>query len=121
LELIPHRPGSACLAQVIRLLAKRPGHDAAVRLIAALGSRGFEVQGSYVPIHLLDPCEKCVWDALPYADRVWTDLVELPCEPTVGLEDVERISSEVRKFCRAQTTTRFSQSTDSGSTASGTL
>lgn len=96
LELIQHQPGSACLAQVMRILAKRRGEDAAANLIARLGAAGYEVQGSYVPIHLLSTFSSCVWDSLPHADRVWADLVELPCEPDVGLTDVARIAELVK-------------------------
>lgn len=96
LELIQHQPGSACLTQVIRILAKRRGEDAASNLIARFGGAGYEVQGSYVPIHLLSPFSFCVWDRLPNADRVWADLVELPCEPDVGLDDVTRIAELVK-------------------------
>lgn len=96
IELIRHRPGSACLTQVIRLLPKRRGDDPAARLIAALGQAGYEVQGSYMPIHLLARFPQCVWDSLPYAERMWRDLVELPCEPTVSLAEVERIAAIVK-------------------------
>jgi dTDP-4-amino-4,6-dideoxygalactose transaminase len=101
LELIPHRAGSACLTQVVRVPSKKRGHDTASALIAALGDHGFEVQGSYVPLHLLGSIKGCVWDALPRTERVWADLIELPCEPSVRLSEVERISSVVAGFCRA--------------------
>jgi dTDP-4-amino-4,6-dideoxygalactose transaminase len=100
LELIPHRSGSACLTQVVRLRARWNGDDAAARLIAVLGENGYEVQGSYVPIQFLRRFERCVWDALPHTERVWADLVELPCEPSVDMNEIERISSVVKKFCR---------------------
>ena len=100
LELIPHRAGSACLTQVVRVPSKKRGHDAASALIAALGEQGFEVQGSYVPIHLLGYFKGCVWDALPHTGRVWADLVELPCAPGVSLTDVARVASVVKLFCR---------------------
>ncbi len=96
LELIPHRPSSACLTQVVRVLSKRRSEDGAARVIQALGAAGCEVQGSYMPIHLLGSFSACVWDRLPYTERVWADLVEVPCEPTVSLADVERIASIVR-------------------------
>jgi dTDP-4-amino-4,6-dideoxygalactose transaminase len=99
LELIVHRPGSACLTQVIRLLPRRAG-DRATQLIAALGAAGIEVQGSYMPIHLLGWARQAVWDSLPFTDQAWTDLIELPCEPTVRLDDVERVASIV-KHCAA--------------------
>jgi dTDP-4-amino-4,6-dideoxygalactose transaminase len=118
-ELMPHRPGSACLAQVVRVLAKKPKQDAAARLIADLVRCGYEVQGSYMPIHLLEPFEKCVWDALPCTERVWTDLIELPCEPSVSLSDVERITTLVKEFCRDPGTTGFSRSRSTRSTTSG--
>jgi len=66
-------------------------------IVHALGDSGYEIQGSYVPIHLLDSFRGCVWDRLPYAERVWTDLIELPCEPSVDLDDVERIAAIVKK------------------------
>jgi dTDP-4-amino-4,6-dideoxygalactose transaminase len=96
-ELIPHRSGSACLTQVVRVLPRRRGDDPAARLIQALGGAGYEVQGSYVPIHLLSPYEKFLRAPLPYAERVWADLVELPCEPGVSLDDVERIAAIVKQ------------------------
>ena len=92
LALIAHQPGSACLTQVVRVLPRRRGQDLASILVAALADRGYEVRGSYVPIHLLSNFGKCVWDRLPYAERVWSDLIELPCEPEVRLEDVALIA-----------------------------
>ena len=97
IELIPHRPGSACLTQVIRCLPGAGGRDAAAEVIAALGRRGYEIQGSYMPIHLLRNFSMCVWDRLPHADRIWTDLVELPCEPGMPLAHVERIAAVVKE------------------------
>jgi hypothetical protein len=97
LELIPHRSGSAWLTQVVRILPKRRGDDPAARLIETLNRAGYEVQGSYVPIHLLSPYEKFLRAPLPYAERVWADLIELPCEPGVSLDDVERIAAVVKQ------------------------
>jgi dTDP-4-amino-4,6-dideoxygalactose transaminase len=96
-ELMPHGAGSACLTQVIRLLPNRRDDDLASRLIGALGAAGYEARGSYVPIHLLSTFDRCVWDRLPYAERVWADLVELPCEPSVRLEDVGRIATIIKQ------------------------
>jgi dTDP-4-amino-4,6-dideoxygalactose transaminase len=78
-------------------LPKRRDDDLASQLIGALGAAGYEVRGSYVPIHLLSKFDRCVWDCLPYAERVWPDLVELPCEPSVCLEDVGRIAMIVKR------------------------
>lgn len=96
LKLVPHRPGSACLTQVVRVLPSGSGEDLASEVIDTLRRAGFEVQGSYVPLHLLPQ-----WDQntcrLPHVERVWGDLVELPCEPEVGLDDIERIAAVVRR------------------------
>jgi dTDP-4-amino-4,6-dideoxygalactose transaminase len=96
LQLIPQRNESACLTQVIRLMSSRRGEDLATRLIGALSNEGYEVQGSYVPIHLLPGYEQCVWDRLSDAERIWADLIELPCEPTVGLNHVKRIAEIIK-------------------------
>jgi dTDP-4-amino-4,6-dideoxygalactose transaminase len=100
LELIAHRPGSACLTQVIRVLPQR-ADDGATALIAALGEAGIEVQGSYMPIHLLGWARQAVWDRLPFTDQVWADLVELPCEPSVSMADVESIAAVVKRVLAA--------------------
>jgi dTDP-4-amino-4,6-dideoxygalactose transaminase len=100
LELISHQPGSACLTQVIRLLPGRTG-DRATALIAALGAAGIEVQGSYVPIHLLGWARQAVWDRLPFTAQVWEGLVELPCEPSVSMADVESIAALVKRILAA--------------------
>jgi dTDP-4-amino-4,6-dideoxygalactose transaminase len=96
LTLIPHHIGSACLTQVIRMPPKHRDDDESSRLISALNFAGYEVQGSYVPIHFLSQFIQCVWDRLPNAERVWADLVELPCEPNVSLDDVEQIAAIVK-------------------------
>jgi dTDP-4-amino-4,6-dideoxygalactose transaminase len=100
LVLVPHPAGSACLTQVIRVLPKFMGHDPASNLIASLRGAGFEVQGSYIPIHLLTPYEQLAVRSFPHADKIWRNLVELPCEPDVSLEHVERIASIVKKTIR---------------------
>jgi dTDP-4-amino-4,6-dideoxygalactose transaminase len=98
LELIPHRSGSACLTQVLRVRAKR--EDRAVAVIHALRRAGYEVQGSYVPIHRLSNYSMCVWDNVSYAERIWSDLIELPCEPDVQIEHLERIAAVVKAAVR---------------------
>ena len=97
LTLIAHRAGSACLTQVAHILPRRRGNDRAARVIEVLRNAGYEVQGSYVPIHLLPHYEPWLRERLPYAEGVWSDLIELPCEPEVSLNHVERISSIVRQ------------------------
>ena len=95
LTLIPHQPGSACLTQVARVLPRRCGDDPSAHLIGVLGRAGYEVQGSYIPIHLLPYYQTLARQPLPHAERVWSDLIELPCEPEVRLAHVERIASLV--------------------------
>jgi dTDP-4-amino-4,6-dideoxygalactose transaminase len=95
LQLVPHRPGSACLTQVVRVLPRRSRDDSAVRVIDALRADGYEVQGSYVPIHLLSAYQRWLRCSLPHAEAAWGDLVELPCEPEVRLQDVELIAAIV--------------------------
>jgi len=100
LELIAHQPGSACLSQVVHLSPGRRGSDLAAHLVEALRSAGYEVQGSYVPIHLVDCYQTCARQRLPYAERVWSDLIELPCEPDVSFAEVERIAGIVRRVVK---------------------
>jgi dTDP-4-amino-4,6-dideoxygalactose transaminase len=95
--LIPHRPGSACLAQVVRVLPNRRDEDLASEIIQALGRAGFEVEGSYVPIHLLPRYRQWLRGPLPHAARLWSDLIELPCEPSVSLAQVERVAAIVMR------------------------
>ncbi|HZD40243.1 MAG TPA: DegT/DnrJ/EryC1/StrS family aminotransferase [Terriglobales bacterium] len=97
LRLIPHRPGSACLAQIVRILPSRGGEDLAIHVIEALIAAGYEVQGSYVPIHLLPGHEQWAARRLRRAERIWGDLIELPCEPQVSLNHVERITAIVKR------------------------
>jgi dTDP-4-amino-4,6-dideoxygalactose transaminase len=101
LRLIPHRDGSACLTQVVRIPPLRRSQDTAALLVEKLCKTGYEVQGSYVPIHLLPGHERCKWSRLPHAEKVWADLLELPCEPEVKLDDVERMAQIIKQLLRA--------------------
>ena len=98
LQLVAHRDGSACLTQVMRVLRRRRNCDLAARVIEGLGKAGYEVQGSYVPIHLLPGHDSCKWHRLPHAEKVWEDLIELPCEPGVKLNDVARIAAVIKEL-----------------------
>jgi dTDP-4-amino-4,6-dideoxygalactose transaminase len=96
IRFITQRPGSACLTQVVRVSPRRRGQDSAARVIEGLRREGYEVQGSYVPIHLLPGFEQCVRGELWHAEKIWPDLIELPCEPTVALGHVERIAEIIK-------------------------
>ena len=102
LELVPHRRGSACLTQVVRILPKRRGEDSASEIIQALGSAGFEIQGSYVPIHLLSRYRQWFRGPLAHTERVWADLIELPCEPSVSFAHVDRIAALVTRVLHSR-------------------
>jgi len=101
LTLIPHEPGSACLTQVLRVLPEN-GDDASAAVIDALAREGYEVQGSYVPIHLIDLYRSYARKRLRHAERVWADLIELPCEPDVSFEDVERIAAIIKQTLKGK-------------------
>ena len=95
LELIPHRSGSACLAQVVRVLPRKGNRDVAAEVVNALSAAGYKVHGSYLPLHLIPGLSACVWDRLPYANRIWSDLIELPCEPSLGFDDLAQIATMI--------------------------
>jgi dTDP-4-amino-4,6-dideoxygalactose transaminase len=97
LILVPHRAGSACLTQVIGVLPRFRGHDPASDLLASLRSAGFEIQGSYIPIHLLSSYQQLAVRSFVHAEKIWTNLVELPCEPDVSLEHVQQIAWLVKQ------------------------
>jgi dTDP-4-amino-4,6-dideoxygalactose transaminase len=101
LELIPHRLGSACLTQVVRVLPRKRRRDIATDVVNALVAEGYGVHGSYVPLHLIPTLGACVWDRLPHADRIWSDLIELPCEPSLSFDDLARITTIVAAVANA--------------------
>jgi dTDP-4-amino-4,6-dideoxygalactose transaminase len=93
LALIPHGVGSACLTQVIRVNSARD-------VIKTLRGRGYEVSDSYTPLHLLSEYRKFARSPLKNAERTWNNLFEVPCEPSVTLDDVDNISAIVRECLR---------------------
>jgi dTDP-4-amino-4,6-dideoxygalactose transaminase len=93
LALIQHGVGSACLTQVIQI-------NRATDIIKALRGRGYEVNGSYTPLHLFPEYRKFARWPLKNAERKWNNLIELPCEPSVSLDEVANISSIVREYLR---------------------
>ena len=95
LELIPHRLGSACLTQVVRVLPRKRSRDVAMEVVNALATKKYAIRGSYVPLHLIPGLSACVWDRLPHADRIWSDLIELPCGPALGFDDLAKIATIV--------------------------
>jgi perosamine synthetase len=101
LRLVSHQPGSACLSQVVRVLPGRQGDDLSAHLVQALHSAGYEIQGSYVPIHLLPYYQSWARQRLPHAERVWSDLIELPCGPEVSFAHVEMIAYVVKQALRS--------------------
>jgi dTDP-4-amino-4,6-dideoxygalactose transaminase len=102
LMLLSHEPGSACLTQVIRVLPGSGDYDLASALIETLRGTGYEIQGSYVPIHLISVYESYVRDPFPHAQGVWPNLIELPCEPDVSFDDLERIAEIIKQTLKLQ-------------------
>ncbi len=92
-SLLPHTEGSACLTQLVSF---HGGEHVTIAIVRALRDAGYEVDRSYRPLHLQPPYEKHARSALPNADRIWPSLVELPCEPTVEMDDVRRVAEIVR-------------------------
>jgi dTDP-4-amino-4,6-dideoxygalactose transaminase len=64
-------------------------------VLERLRESGYEVQGSYIPLHCLPEFRECA-SKLPVADAIWPHLIELPCEPDVPLIEVERIAEVIR-------------------------
>ncbi len=98
IELVPHGTGSACLNLVVRVRPRRGREDLAARIVKTLCEAGYEVQGSYIPIHLIPGHEGCLRRRLPRAESIWEHLVELPCEPTVDLEHATRIAEIINNL-----------------------
>ncbi len=96
LALVPHQPGSACLTQVIMVDPSKTGGAAAARVVGALRERGYEVDTSYTPLHLRAESGARAHGPLARTDAVWQSLVELPCEPSVPMAEIDRIAATVR-------------------------
>lgn len=93
IALLPHQSGSACLTQVVQVAHP----DQARHIIRSLRAHGYEVSDSYRPLHL-EPGYACyLRTPLTRAEQLWARLVELPCEPSVPLTEVERIAAIVRQ------------------------
>jgi dTDP-4-amino-4,6-dideoxygalactose transaminase len=97
LQLIAHAEGSACLTQVARVLPVRDGHDRAARVVAALKRSGCYVHGSYIPLHVLANFKKFQRRRPAYADRIWHELIELPCDPELDMNEIARIAQTLQR------------------------
>jgi dTDP-4-amino-4,6-dideoxygalactose transaminase len=93
LTLLSHDEGSACLSQVVDF---HGDERLALRVQRVLRAAGYEVDRSYKPLHLQPEYHAYTRAPLPNAERVWSALVELPCEPGVRVDDVQRIAALVR-------------------------
>lgn len=93
LTLLSHTEGSACLSQVVDF---HGDERLALRVQRALRAGGYEVDRSYKPLHLQPEYRAYARAPLPNAERVWAALVELPCEPSVRVEDVHKIGALIR-------------------------
>jgi dTDP-4-amino-4,6-dideoxygalactose transaminase len=97
ITLIAHITGSVCLTQVVKIEPDRDS-ERADWILERLRYAGYEVKGSYIPLHCFPEYSGFAPKLPRYADRVWSHLVELPCEPDVALADVERIGIILRKL-----------------------
>lgn len=95
LRLVRHRDTSACLTQVIQLALPEGGGPMLSRILKILHRHGFEVGTSYKPLHLLPDFRSGDNDRLPYSSAVWNSLIELPCEPSIPITDINAISDLV--------------------------
>ena len=96
LTLIRHKEGSACLNQPIKVEPTEQHPEPADAMLEALRVHGYEIQGSYIPLHCL-PAYRDYAPRLPvYADQVWPHVIELPCEPDVPLAEIKRIAHLIR-------------------------
>jgi len=98
-SLLPHQHGSACLTQLVSF---KNGERTALEAMNTLREAGFEVDRSYRPLHLQPAYEQYSRGTLANAERLWSSLLELPCEPTVKLEDVRRIAELVKATAGGQ-------------------
>ena len=92
ITLIPHSEGSSHLAQVIQLNPSTRGLSRRSQIVQNLKRNGFEVTGSYTPLHLLPPYQHYGNGPLKNIEKKWSHLIELPAEPSVSDEDIDRIS-----------------------------
>jgi aminotransferase len=99
LTLVPHRPGSACLSQVVLVDPATNGGGAA-RLLETLRDAGYEVEASYTPLHVRGEHSVRGAGSLARTEAMWRSLVELPCEPSVSLTDVEHIAAIAAETAR---------------------
>jgi perosamine synthetase len=95
ITVIAHGAGSACLTQVVKI---EPQGDAerADTILERLRSTGYEIQGSYIPLHCMPAYRKYAPRVPIFADQIWPHVIELPCEPDVPLPEVERIAQLIR-------------------------
>jgi pyridoxal phosphate-dependent aminotransferase EpsN len=95
LRLIPHRPGSACLTQVVSVRPRTAAAPAAADVVARLRELGFEVHRSYRPLSLLPARAISAPGGLAVTEDVWDTLIELPCEPSVPEHLIGEIAERV--------------------------
>jgi dTDP-4-amino-4,6-dideoxygalactose transaminase len=98
LSLVPHWDGSACLTQLVDC---RGNEQLSLQIVRALRRGGYEVDRSYRPLHLQTEYTKFARSPLPNAERMWPGLVELPCEPSVGIDDIRRIAELIHATASA--------------------
>jgi dTDP-4-amino-4,6-dideoxygalactose transaminase len=89
-----HASGSACLTQVVHVSRGRPSLNPG-RVIALLRAHGVESAFSFTPLHLQARYRHLSDRPLPRADALMESLIELPAEPQIPLDEIERIAGLV--------------------------
>jgi dTDP-4-amino-4,6-dideoxygalactose transaminase len=95
LRPVPHAAGSACLTQLVQVSGANPARTAR-RIINRLRADGLEALFSFTPLHLSTSYRELVVRPLPRADALNESLVELPAEPHIPIQEIERIAEAVR-------------------------
>jgi dTDP-4-amino-4,6-dideoxygalactose transaminase len=101
MSLVPHSAGSACLTQVVKIDPDRNHGERAGAMIERLRDQGYEVKGSYIPLHCFPEYREFAPKCPAYADRVWPHLIELPCEPDAPLPEIARLAQLIHSALAA--------------------
>jgi len=72
--------------------------------MAYMNERGVEILPLYEPIHLRRPSP--LPTALKYTEEIWTRIIQVPVEPSIGNRDFARILTYFERFWRRETARR---------------
>jgi dTDP-4-amino-4,6-dideoxygalactose transaminase len=72
------------------------GERVALQMMGVLRDAGYEVDRTFRPLHLQPKYAHYARGPLPRAEREWSAIIELPCEPGVPVNDIRRIAALIR-------------------------